>query len=269
MQFTVDLQLQLRVATPVLAHRHGYGWARRRRVPSTHATPPSPSSHFARTCGQTASHHSPVGTFVRRMIERLSDVWPNVRAMTNPSKDSGPLKHTSSKKPREQLVQPSASLANRYRTACRDELALVTTFYRHPVAARTRRPGALDHMITLPETNGDTATIRTHRVRVPTGLVRDLSLRYPKYLKFNGRPVYLFTASILLGLHDDRPTPLAGPVHARAIAEALHSEQDAANIYPNGTDPASGAFRYSWIGDQEGRVFTSPPELFTAPSQAA
>lgn len=166
-------------------------------------------------------------------------------------------------------MQPSGSLATRYRAACGDELALVSTFCRHPVAARTLRPGALDHTITLPETNGATATIRTHRVRVPTGLVRDLSLRYPEYLMLSYHPVYLFTASILVGLHDDRPTPLVGPVHARAIAEALHSEHDVENIHPNGTDPASGAFRYSWIGDQEGRVFTSPPELFTTPSQAA
>ena len=160
-------------------------------------------------------------------------------------------------------------LADHYRAACADELALVSTFYRHPVAARTMRPGALDHTITLPDAHGVTATIRTHRVRVPAGLVRDLSLRYPEYLMLGGQPVYLFTASILVGLHDDQPTPLAGPLHARAIAEALHNEHDAANIHPNGTDPASGAFRFSWIGDREGRVFTSPPELFIPRSRAA
>jgi len=168
-----------------------------------------------------------------------------------------------------QLPQPVNTLADRYRATCRDELALVSTFYRHPVAARAMRPGALDHTISLPDAAGVTSTIRTHRVRVPAGLVRDLSLRYPEYLVLGGQPVYLFTASVLVGLHDDQPTPLAGPVHARAIAEALHDEHDAANIHPNGTDPASGAFRFSWIGDREGRVFTSPPELFTPRSRAA
>ncbi|MFD5867412.1 hypothetical protein ACFWGD_02200 [Corynebacterium sp. NPDC060344] len=168
-----------------------------------------------------------------------------------------------------QLPQPAHTLADRYRRACGDELALVSTFYRHPVAARAMRPGALDHTITLPDADGVTATIRTHRVRVPAGLVRDLSLRYPEYLMLGGRPVYLFTASVLVGLHDDQPTPFTGPVHARAIAEALHDARDAANIHPNGTDPASGAFRFSWIGDREGHVFTSPPELFTPRSRAA
>lgn len=167
------------------------------------------------------------------------------------------------------LSREPVTLVDRYRATCRDELALVSTFYRHPVAARAMRPGALDHTITLPDADGVTATIRTYRVRVPAGLVRDLSLRYPEYLMLGGQPVYLFTASVLVGLHDDQPTPLAGPVHARAIAEALHDEHDAANIHPNGTDPASGAFRFSWIGDREGRVFTSPPELFTPRSRAA
>lgn len=131
------------------------------------------------------------------------------------------------------------------------------------------RPGALDHTITLPGDDGITATIRTHRIRVPASLLRNLSLRYPEYLMLGGQPVYLFTASVLVGLHNDQPTPLAGPVHARAIAETLHDEHDAANIHASGTDPASGAFRFSWIGNREGRVFTSPPELFTPRSRAA
>ena len=168
-----------------------------------------------------------------------------------------------------QLPNRTSTLADYYRAACGDELALVSTFYRHPVAARAIRPGALDHTITLPDSDGVTATIRTHRVRVPAGLVRDLSLRYPEYLMLGSHPVYLFTASILVGLHDDQPTPLTGPIHARAIAEALHAEQDAPNIHSNGTDPASGAFRFSWIGDREGRVFTSPPELFSPRTRAA
>ena len=168
-----------------------------------------------------------------------------------------------------QLPNRTSTLADYYRAECGDELALVSTFYRHPVAARAIRPGALDHTITLPDSDGVTATIRTHRVRVPAGLVRDLSLRYPEYLMLGSHPVYLFTASILVGLHDDQPTPLTGPIHARAIAEALHAEQDAPNIHSNGTDPASGAFRFSWIGDREGRVFTSPPELFSPRTRAA
>ena len=168
-----------------------------------------------------------------------------------------------------QLPNRTSTLADYYRAACGDELALVSTFYRHPVAARAIRPGALDHTITLPDSDGVTATIRTHRVRVPAGLVRDLSLRYPEYLMLGSHPVYFFTASILVGLHDDQPTPLTGPIHARAIAEALHAEQDAPNIHSNGTDPASGAFRFSWIGDREGRVFTNPPELFSPRTRAA
>ncbi len=168
-----------------------------------------------------------------------------------------------------QLALHAPTLADRYRSACADELALVSTFYRHPVAARTIRPGALDHTIALPDSDGVTATIRTRRARVPAGLVRDLSLRYPEYLMLGDNPVYLFTVAIRVGLHDNHPTPLAGPVHARAIAEALHGRHDAANIHPNGTDPASGAFRFSWIGDREGRVFTSPPELFNPRTRAA
>ncbi|WP_295627199.1 hypothetical protein [uncultured Corynebacterium sp.] len=163
----------------------------------------------------------------------------------------------------------AANLAERYREACGDDLALVSTFYRHPVAARSIRPGALDHAITLPDADGVTATIRTHRVRLPSGLVRDLSFTYPEYLVLGGAPVFMFTASIVVGLHDDVPAPLAGPVHARAIAEAMHPAKDAGNIHPNGTDPATGAFRFSWIGDREGRVFTSPPELFNPTSRAA
>ena len=168
-----------------------------------------------------------------------------------------------------QLPRHASALADHYRTTCADDLALISTFHRHPVAARSRHPGALDHTITLPEADGVTATIRTHRVRVPAGLVRDLSLRFPEYLMSGGQPVYLFTASVLVGLHDDHPTAFTRHAHARAIAEALHGARDAANIHPNGTDPASGAFRFSWIGDREGRVFTSPPELFTPRSRAA
>ena len=193
--------------------------------------------------------------------------------MTNSSNLPELHQHTPDRQAQDQgvhqLTQPANTLADRYRATCRDELALVSTFYRHPVAARAMRPGALDHTIALPDADGVTATIRTHRVRVPAGLVRDLSLRYPEYLMLGGQPVYLFTASVLVGRHDDQPTPLAGPVHARAIAEALLNEHDAANLHPNGTDPASGAFRFSWIGDREGRVFTSPPELFTPRSRAA
>ncbi|MFL0446485.1 hypothetical protein [Corynebacterium xerosis] len=193
--------------------------------------------------------------------------------MTNSSSLSTPHQPTPAQRPQDwgvhQLPQPTNSLADRYRAACGDELALISTFYRHPVAARSIRPGALDHTISLPDADGVTSTIRTHRVRVPAGLVRDLSLRYPEYLMLGGQPVYLFTASVLVGLHDDHPTAFTRHAHARAIAEALHGARGAANIHPNGTDPASGAFRFSWIGDREGRVFTSPPELFTPRSRAA
>ncbi|PMC61913.1 hypothetical protein CJ204_08170 [Corynebacterium xerosis] len=193
--------------------------------------------------------------------------------MTNSSNLPASHQHTPGQQAQDQgvrqLPQPANTLANRYRATCRDELALVSTFYRHPVAARSMRPGALDHTISLPDADGVTAIIRTHRVRVPAGLVRDLSLRYPEYLMLGGQPVYLFTASVLVGLHDDHPTAFTRHAHARAIAEALHGARDAANIHPNGTDPGSGAFRFSWIGDREGRVFTSPPELFTPRSRAA
>lgn len=168
-----------------------------------------------------------------------------------------------------QLPRHASALADRYRTTCADELALISTFHRHPVAARNLHPGALDHTITLPDTDAVTATVRTHRLRVPVGLVRDLSLRYPEYFLLGGNPVYLFTVSIRMGLHDDHPTDLARHAHARAIAEALHDTRDAANIHANGTDPATGALRFSWIGDREGRVFTCPPELFTPRSRAA
>lgn len=193
--------------------------------------------------------------------------------MTNTAKYSTDGKHprreASTGHDVHQLQQPVEGLADRYRSACPDELALVSTFFRHPVAARAFRPGALDHTITLPDGGGVTATIRTNRVRVPVGLVRDLSLRYPEYLVLGGSPIYVLTASIRVGLHDDHPTTYAAPVHARAIAEALHSPRDAVNIHANGTDPASGAVRFSWIGDREGRVFTSPPELFSPRTQAA
>lgn len=169
-----------------------------------------------------------------------------------------------------QAAEPDvATLASRYRAHCAEELALVATFYRHPVAGRTIRPGALDHAITLPDANGTTATIRTQRIRLPRALVRDLSLRYPEYLVLGHAPVYLFTASILVGLHDDHPTSAADHLHARAIAEALHPARAAENIHSNGADPATGALRFSWVGDREGRVFTSPPELFNPRSRAA
>ena len=168
-----------------------------------------------------------------------------------------------------QLPQHASALADRYRATCADELALISTFHRHPVAARSLRPGALDHTIALPGSDAVTATVRTHRLRVPAGLVRDLSLRYPEYFLLGGNPVYLFTVSIRVGLHDDHPTALTRHAHARAIAEALHDARDAVNIHANGTDPATGALRFSWIGDREGRVFTSPPELFSPRHRAA
>ena len=193
--------------------------------------------------------------------------------MTNSSNLPELHQHTPDRQAQDQgvhqLPQPVNTLADRYRATCRDELALVSTFYRHPVAARAVRPGALDHTISLPDADGVTATIRTHRVRVAAGPVRDLSLRYPEYLMLGSQPVYLFTAFVLVGLHDDHPTALTRHAHARAIAEALHNARDAANIHANGTDSASGAFRFSWIGDREGRVFTSPPKLFTPRSRAA
>lgn len=167
------------------------------------------------------------------------------------------------------LPQSVPTLADRYRTTCADDLALISTFHRHPVAARSLRPGALDHTIALPGSDAVTATVRTHRLRVPAGLVRDLSLRYPEYFLLGGNPVYLFTVSIRVGLHDDHPTALTRHEHARAIAEALHDARDAVNIHANGTDPATGALRFSWIGDREGRVFTSPPELFSPRHRAA
>ena len=151
------------------------------------------------------------------------------------------------------------TLAARYRTACAEDLALVNTFFRHPVAARSIRPGAFDHEFALP---------------VPKGLVRELSNRYPEYLILNYSPVYLFTASVAI---HRRGTLAAVPdipgnrdhVRARALAEALNTPRDAGNIHDNGTDPGLGALRFSWLGDRTGRVFTSPPELFAPRSRAA
>ena len=165
-------------------------------------------------------------------------------------------------------------LAARYRTACSDELALVKTFFRHPVAARSIRPGAFDHEFTLPDATGLTAVIRTHRVPVPKGLVQELSNRYPEYLILNYSPIYLFTVSVAI---HRRGTLTAVPdfpdnrdyIRARALAEALNTPRDAGNIHDNGTDPGLGAFRFSWLGDRTGRVFTSPPELFNPRTRAA
>ena len=53
------------------------------------------------------------------------------------------------------------------------------------------------------------------------------------------------------------------------LNKVLHGNRGATNIHANGTDTATGALRFSWIGDREGRVFTSPPELFTPRSRAA
>lgn len=131
---------------------------------------------------------------VRVAFERSSGSCSTVRGMTNSSSLPPIHQHTPDERARglgvNPLPQSVPTLANRYRATCRDELALVSTFYRHPVAARAMRPGALDHTISLPDADGDTATIRTHRVRVPAGLVRDLSLRYPEYLMLRGQPVY-------------------------------------------------------------------------------
>ena len=212
-------------------------------------------------------------THVRTRFERPSEPSSNVRAMTtspNTPATNRPTTCPDAARPDvHQLPRHASALADRYRTTCADDLALVSTFHRHPVAARSLHPGALDHTITLPDTDAVTATVRTHRVRVPAGLVRDLSLRYPEYFLLGGNPVYLFTVSIRVGLHDDHPTASTRHAHARAIAEALHDARDAANIHANGTDPATGALRFSWIGDREGRVFTSPPELFSPRHRAA
>lgn len=207
------------------------------------------------------------------MFEHPSGSWSNLRAMTNSSIHPSSGQRTTGQKTAgqgvHQLPNHTNTLADRYRTTCADELALISTFHRHPVAARSLRPGALDHTITLPGADAVVATVRTHRLRVPAGLVRDLSLRYPEYFLLCDNPVYLFTVSIRVGLHDDHPTTLARHAHARAIAEALHDARNAGNIHANGTDPATGALRFSWIGDREGRVFTSPPELFSPRTRAA
>ena len=166
------------------------------------------------------------------------------------------------------------NLASRYRIACADDLALVNTFFRHPVAARSIRPGAFDHELALPDATRVTAVIRTHRVPVPKNFVRDLADRFAEYLIFGGSPVYLFTASVAIhrrgtltavpDIPDDRDY-----IRARALAEALNAPRDTANIQDNGTDPRLRALRFSWLGDRTGRVFTSPPELFTPRSRAA
>lgn len=176
------------------------------------------------------------------------------------------------------MSTPSATdvpaLADRYRASCDDDLALVNTFFRHPIAGRTIRPGAFDHEFALPDATGVTAVIRTHRVPVPKGLVRDLADRYPEYLVLGGSPVYLFTASIAIRHRSTLRTVSAGLDatdfdRARAVAESLHSPKDTDNVHANGTDPAIGALRFSWLGDRTGRVFTSPPELFAPRSNAA
>ena len=212
-------------------------------------------------------------THVRTLFEHPSEPSSNVRAMTTSPNTAATDQPTA--RPDEalpdvhQLPRHTSTLADHYRTTCADDLALISTFHRHPVAARSLRPGALDHTIALPGSDAVTATVRTHRLRVPAGLVGDLSLRYPEYFLLGGNPVYLFTVSIRVGLHDDHPTALTQHSHARAIAEALHDARDAENIHANGTDPATGALRFSWIGDRVGRVFTSPPELFSPRHRAA
>lgn len=238
-----------------------------------------PISHLLTTCSNFALWKPPATAqpvcrpFVRTLFEHPSESCFSVRAMTNTTKHGTDGQHVRNEDSAvhdvHHLPQPGHSLAHRYRATCADELALISTFHRHPVAARSLHPGALDHTITLPDTDAVTATVRTHRLRVPAGLVRDLSLRYPEYFLLGGNPVYLFTVSIRVGLHDDHPTASTRHAHARAIAEALHDARDAENIHANGTDPATGTLRFSWIGDREGRVFTSPPELFSPRHRAA
>jgi len=185
-----------------------------------------------------------------------------------------PMSKPSARNTTDNTATDVETRAARYRTACAEDLALVNTFFRHPVAARSIRPGAFDHEFALPDATGLTAVIRTHRVPVPKGLVRELSNRYPEYLILNYSPVYLFTASVAI---HRRGTLTAVPdipgnrdhVRARALAEALNTPRDAGNIHDNGTDPGLGALRFSWLGDRTGRVFTSPPELFAPRSRAA
>lgn len=220
--------------------------------------------------------HQPDNTQGRRSalvfnlrLEHQSGPCSNVRAMsTQPMSKPSTLNTTA---PNATDVE---TLANRYRTTRVDDLALVNTFFRHPVAARSIRPGAFDHEFALPDATGLTAVIRTHRVPVPKGLVRELSSRYSEYLTLNHSPVYLFTASVAI---HRRGTLTAVPdvpddqdyIRARALAEALNSPRDAGNIHNNGTDPGLGALRFSWLGDRTGRIFTSPPELFAPRSRAA
>ena len=194
--------------------------------------------------------------------------------MSTPSATNGRFEARSAHGARAGAATDDETLAARYRTTCAEDLALVNTFFRHPVAARSFRPGAFDHEFVLPDATGITAVIRTHRVPVPRGLVRDLSNHYPEYLTLGDSPVYLFTASVAIHRRGTlTPVPdIPGNrdhIRARALAEALNTPRDAGNIHDNGTDPGLGALRFSWLGDRTGRVFTSPPGLFAPRSRAA
>lgn len=171
---------------------------------------------------------------------------------------------------------PLPALTERYRAACSEDLALVSTFLRHPCAGRQSNHGALDHTFSLPD--GHRVTVRTSRVKIPRSLIDRLSRDYAEYLLLKEEPMFIFSVSVkvktatevvdLSGGKGNR-TELANRRRARSVVEAMHRRMDAQRIHEDGTVPSVPGYRFSWVGTRDGRPLPSPEALFSPRPYAA
>ncbi|WP_448851179.1 hypothetical protein [Corynebacterium sp. 335C] len=151
-------------------------------------------------------------------------------------------------------------LAELYRRELADDLGLVATFLRHPVAAR--RGAGPEHSVAVPGLPGVTASFRARRAPVPPALVRQLALRHPEYRRAEGRRVYASEVTVRLSAPPGmEPQEAAAATVARALAEAMHPRGCAADVHDAGAD-GRGARRFRWMHDPAGTVLPTPAELF-------
>lgn len=174
------------------------------------------------------------------------------------------------------LHLPLPPLAERYRIACSHDLELISTFLRHPIAARRSPSNRLDHTFSLPD--GYSATVRTSRFPVPRALVKDLAQLYPEYADIGQEAVFMFSVAIrtegngtigVVGNAARNRHELQQRHRQRSVAQALHHARDRAYIYENGTDSSLPGLRFSWIGTRQGRPLPAPAELFVPKKSAA
>nr|WP_240393895.1 hypothetical protein [Corynebacterium lactis] len=198
----------------------------------------------------------------------------NTDFSTSYNLESRSVAHSSTNVTSLHLALPP--LADQYRAACADDLALTFALLRHPSASNLRHRERMDHSFSLPD--GHRVTLRTSKIRVPKSLVDRLALEHAEYLLLKDEPMFIYSVSVRLENATEVVDRRAGYSNrsqqdnrrrARAVVQAMHRRVDAQYLHANGSDPALPGRRFSWIGTRDARPLPSPSELFSPRSRVA